>query len=159
MLLLKLLPAPWHRALYRLAHFVRRQVWNVRKPHLEGVRVLVLDPQGKLLLVRHSYGSDKWMPPGGGLRPGEDPVKAGARELHEETGCVLQDGRLVTLSDETLYGARNQVHVIVGRTQGKPRPDQREIIAARFFPLDDLPQSLQTGLRERIGAWVAPYGD
>lgn len=156
MLLLRLLPAPLHRALYRLGHFARRQVWKIRRPTVWGVRVLALDPQGRVLLVRHSYGSRKWMPPGGGLRDGEDPVAAAARELMEETGCTLSDARLAVMAEEDLHGASNKVHVVVGRTEGQPRPDGREIVEAQFFALDALPEQLPKGLAEGIRIWAAP---
>ncbi|MCT2398055.1 NUDIX domain-containing protein [Novosphingobium mangrovi (ex Huang et al. 2023)] len=157
MFLLKLLPAPLHRALYRLAHFARRQVWRLRRPAVKGVRVLAFDSQGRVLLVRHSYGSDKWMPSGGGIKAGEDPVPAAMRELAEETGCTLTGARLVAVIDEDLHGASNEVHIVVGRTESVPRPDRREIVEARFFAIDSLPERMPRGLRGGIGEWIAAW--
>ncbi|KHK90007.1 NUDIX domain-containing protein [Novosphingobium malaysiense] len=157
MFLLKLLPAPLHRALYRLAHFARRCFWKLRRPTVCGVRVLAIDPQGHVLLVRHSYGPGKWMPPGGGLRSGEAPLPAAARELREETGCVLETAQEVTMLVENLYGARNEVHVIVGRTSGPPRPDAREIVDAGFFALDALPERMTGAIAAGVREWVALY--
>nr|WP_246543473.1 NUDIX domain-containing protein [Novosphingobium profundi] len=134
---------------------MRKQVWKWRKPTVEGVRVLALDPAGHVILVRHSYGSDKWMPPGGGLKAGEDPVGAGARELLEETGCHLRDGRRVALSDEDLHGASNVVHVVVGQTSEDPVPDGREIVEARAFAIDALPEAMPAGLADLISGWIA----
>lgn len=136
---------------------MRRQVWRVWKPRLAGVRVLAVDGEGRVLLVRHSYGSGAWMPPGGGLRRGEDPVLAGARELQEETGCVLADARLLMVQSEDLHGAANVVRIVAGLTRDAPRPDGREIVAARFFAPDALPDDLVSGLREVLPQWVAAY--
>lgn len=61
-------------------------MWRLFRPRLDGVRVLAIDSTGRVLLVRHSYGTPRWMAPGGGLRPGEDPILAAGRELAEETG-------------------------------------------------------------------------
>lgn len=97
------------------------------------------------------------MPPGGGLRRGEDPVLAGARELLEETGCVLVDARLLTIRAEDLHGADNMVRIVAGRTDDLPRPDGREIVEAAFFALDSLPDDLLRGHREALPAWVAAY--
>jgi ADP-ribose pyrophosphatase YjhB (NUDIX family) len=156
-LLLTWLPKPLHRMLYRLAHVVRAQVWRIWKPRLSGVRVLALDGEGQLLLVRHSYGTDAWMPPGGGLRKNEDPVLAGMRELLEETGCRLHGARLLTIQSEDLHGASNHVRVVAGIAVGTPVPDGREILEAAFFALHALPEPLLRGHREALPAWVATY--
>ncbi len=52
-------------------------------------RVVVLDPGGRVLLLR--YDDDPpdgrhWTTPGGGLNPGESYADAASRELTEETG-------------------------------------------------------------------------
>lgn len=69
-------------------------------------RLLVLDPEGRLLLFRfvHKTGSmagqDFWATPGGGLEPGESFAQAAIRELREETGIVVTDvGRSVLRRD------------------------------------------------------------
>ncbi|EIZ78218.1 hypothetical protein WSK_3193 [Novosphingobium sp. Rr 2-17] len=151
---LRLIPAPLHRMLYRLAHRARVMVWRVWKPDVTGVRVLALDDQGRVLLVRHSYGSPMWMPPGGGLRPNEDPLLAAARELVEETGLILRDARLVAVGGEALHGARHKPRVVVGLAEGMPQPDRREILAASFFALDELPADMPAGMADRIRTQV-----
>jgi ADP-ribose pyrophosphatase YjhB (NUDIX family) len=156
-LLLTWLPKPLHRALYRVAHAARLRIWRIWKPRLGGVRVLALDGDGRLLLVRHSYGTDAWMPPGGGLRKNEDPVLAGMRELLEETGCRLDHPRLLTIESEDLHGASNHVRIVAGIAVGVPVPDGREILEAAFFALNALPEPLLRGHREALPAWAARY--
>lgn len=148
------IPAPLHRLLYRLAHWGRRQVWKVWHPTVGGVRVLGLDARAQVLLIRHSYGSGKWMLPGGGLRKGEDPLVAAARELQEETGCFLHGAREVHVDAEDLHGARNIVHLVAGRLEGVPKADQREIIEARLFPSDNLPAEMPDYLAEALPQWL-----
>lgn len=45
---------------------------------------------GDILLLQRNGGSsdDAWGPPAGKIDPGETPVEAAVRELHEETGIV-----------------------------------------------------------------------
>lgn len=54
-------------------------------------RVLVLDPDDRLLLFRYEEpGADRsfWITPGGGLEPNETHEDAALRELREETGLT-----------------------------------------------------------------------
>lgn len=75
----------------------------------ETVRVLVLDPDGRLLLFRDSdpnTGASWWITPGGGIDPGESELDAVVRELEEETG------RLVAVTD--VIGPLASRHVMHG---------------------------------------------
>ncbi|WP_204164455.1 NUDIX hydrolase [Nocardioides daejeonensis] len=56
------------------------------------VRVLVVDPEDRVLLIGDSdpgTGARWWITPGGGIDPGEDDLTAVVRELYEETGLVV----------------------------------------------------------------------
>jgi ADP-ribose pyrophosphatase YjhB (NUDIX family) len=61
-----------------------------------GVRVVVRDGEGRILLVRQRHeGRDIWMLPGGGIEEGENAAEAAARELFEETGLRADCGLLI----------------------------------------------------------------
>ncbi len=152
--MLGLIPPPLHRAGLRLAHAVRLRWWALRKPSFAGCRVLALDGDDRVLLVRHSYGTGKWMPPGGGVKRGEDPLIAASRELFEETGCRLGAPVLVARLEEDLRGAINTVHIVSGQATGNPLPDGRETIAARFFALHELPDHMPEKFRASLVGWI-----
>ncbi|MFK4184375.1 NUDIX domain-containing protein [Streptomyces sparsogenes] len=59
-------------------------------PRRVGAVVLVLDPRGRVLLVRPTYGTRAWQLPGGGVHKGEPATAGAARELEEETGLDRQ---------------------------------------------------------------------
>ncbi len=62
----------------------------------DGVKCL-LTHGGRVLMVRHTYGRrDVWYLPGGGVRRGEPPLDAAAREMEEELG--LEDLRFRALA-------------------------------------------------------------
>lgn len=155
--MLHLIPAGSHRRLLRLAHRLRKLWWRVRRPRIVGCRVLALDEEGRVLLVRHSYGSGRWMPPGGGMRRDEEVLAAAARELQEEVGCAIEGAVEVATVEERLHGARNRVHVVAGRVAGLHRPDGREILEAGFFALGALPGHMPDYLREGLPAWVKAF--
>jgi len=56
--------------------------------------------EGEVLLVRHEKaGRSYWLVPGGGVDPGETMAEAAARELLEETGYVVDVGRLLLVCE------------------------------------------------------------
>lgn len=151
-----LIPAPLHRLALRLAHGVRRHCWRMFRMRLEGCRVLALDGAGRVLLVRHSYGSGAWLLPGGGIARGEAPLAAAQRELAEETGLSLVDARCLAVIDEPFYGTVNRVHLVCGEARGDLRCDGREVIAAQFFAAADWPGDLSPRLAAQLDGWLAP---
>src|SRR5215469_1182613 len=117
-----------------------------------GVRALVIDPDRRIFLVKHSYVSG-WQLPGGGVEPGETLLDALIRELREE-------GNLEPTAPPRLHGMffndtlspRNHVAVYVlrdFRALGPPVPNF-EIIAHGFFAVDDLPNDTTAATRARL---------
>lgn len=128
-----------------------RLVWRrTLRLRTRGVKAVVLRGDA-VLLIRHSYhASDRYMLPGGGRDRGETASEAGIREVMEEAGCAItgvrEHGCFVSHSD----GWPNEIIVVVGQTTDEPRADGRELLEARFFPLDALPPALTDASRRRI---------
>lgn len=150
--LARLLPAGAHIAGLRVAHAIRLRWWRVSKCTVRGCRVLVIDRAGRVLLIRHSYGSGEWMLPGGGLARREDPVAGGLREVAEETGVRLDPAVALGRIDEP--ASQSETHLVAGWTTDEARADEREIIAAQFFALDALPERLACGLGTQLPEWL-----
>ena len=122
------------------------------RPMTLGVRAIVLDREGRVLLVRHGYVVG-WHFPGGGVEKGETCESALQRELAEEA-CVAVEGpaRLHGLFFNGRVSPRDHVAVYVietFRVTGERAPDV-EIQEARFFPLDALPDGVTRGTRRRL---------
>jgi 8-oxo-dGTP pyrophosphatase MutT (NUDIX family) len=129
------------RPLIDLAYRVRRRAMALVGWRTSGAKAMVFDADGALLLVRNRYGrTDRWLLPGGGIKRGEAPAAAAAREVREETACVL--------TEVTPIGV--YVHLFRATTRSTAVPDGTEVAEARFFPLDALPEGVSPATRRRI---------
>jgi ADP-ribose pyrophosphatase YjhB (NUDIX family) len=137
-----------------LGYRLRRRVMALVGWRTRGVKLLVFDRAGDVLLVRHRYGrSDLHMLPGGGIARGEVPAAAALRELREETGCIARDLTLVARYESHTEGRRDTVFLFSARSDETPVADGREIIEAAYHSLDALPASLSPATQRRIEEW------
>jgi ADP-ribose pyrophosphatase YjhB (NUDIX family) len=117
-----------------------------------GVRALVIDAEGRIFLVRHTYVAG-WQFPGGGVEPGETIGEALARELGEEGHIeILEPPSLRGLYFNARASRRDHVAFFVLRSfrqASAPLPNS-EIAASGFFALDALPEDTTPATRARI---------
>jgi 8-oxo-dGTP pyrophosphatase MutT (NUDIX family)/G:T/U-mismatch repair DNA glycosylase len=135
-------------------------------PLRAAVRALVLDPAGRVLMVRFedNFGT-WWSTPGGGIEPGESDEDALARELAEEAG--LRDYELGPviwtrehrLVDITSFGGQRERHYLIRVEPFDPVPalGAAGLVAegvhdVRWFTVDEL-ETVITGPR-RLAALV-----
>jgi 8-oxo-dGTP pyrophosphatase MutT (NUDIX family) len=132
----------------RLLHFY----WRFSRAMTVGVRAVVIDGDGKVFLITHSYVTG-WHLPGGGVETGETLVTALKRELHEEGNIELTGPpQLQGIYLNNRISRRDQVALYVVRAFRQPAPPQpnREIVAHGFFAPDDLPDGTTRATRERL---------
>lgn len=156
--MLHLIPAPLHRQLYRFAHAVRLRLWRLGMPRRMAAFVLATDGEGRVLLVRHSYGHPVWSLPGGGIGRNEDPQAAAIREFAEELGCAIENLQPLRRADADLPDTTDLRHVFAARLAGTPVPDGREIVEARLFAPEALPPNLGRLTARRIAHWREHHG-
>ena len=126
--------------------------WRFSRAATLGARGLVIDAQGRVFLIKHSY-VDGWHLPGGGVETGETLTEALARELAEEGNIVLTGPPLLHgVFFNKRVSRRDHVAVYIVREfrqDGLPQPN-REIVAHGFFAPDALPADTGRAKRARI---------
>jgi 8-oxo-dGTP pyrophosphatase MutT (NUDIX family) len=134
---------------------LQRQMWRVVRPRTRGVKIMLFNDDGKLALIRNSYGnSDLFVLPGGGIRPFEDPATAAKREIREELGVMVTAVSLRSRHSNAAEGKRDEVHLFEARTDCTLHIDGFELSEARFVPLDDLPATTSPATRRRIEEYL-----
>jgi ADP-ribose pyrophosphatase YjhB (NUDIX family) len=119
-----------------------------------GVRGLVLDRDGRVALVLHTY-LDGWYLPGGGVQRGESYDRALARELSEEIGlAAFRIERMLGVYHDTVTLKDDHVVAYVVRVDTSAptlkTADPFEIQAVEWFALDGLPEDLSPATTRRI---------
>ena len=131
--------------------------WRIRKPRTLGVRAVALDPDERIVLVRHTY-ADPWYLPGGGVDRWESCADAVRRELEEEAGLAeARIERILGVYHNTSESKDDHIVAFVVRVDAAPlRPtDKLEIAEARWFPLDGLPDNASPATLRRIAEYRA----
>jgi len=141
----------WKRRLYRLALPLYRMAMRQVRGMTLGARAIVLDGEGRVLLIEHSY-TPGWHLPGGGVESAETTEQAVVRELEEEGGIKVV-GRATLVSVHSNGGSFKGDHVLLFRVETWTQvaaTSRGEILRAEWFHPHELPEGTTGGVRRRI---------
>ena len=126
--------------------------------------VVVRDADGRVLLVRHSYGKERWSLPGGAVDEGESPAEAAVREAREEAGVEVELDHLIGVY--YLRSRKDGVRFMFSAriVSGEPSAaDAEEIAEFGWFDPDDLPEpttpTMPYGVRDAVAGERGLYRD
>ena len=136
---------------------LRAKIGNM-KILVPGVRTLIFDAEGRLLLERQKL-FDSWALPHGCVDVGESALEAALRETEEEVGVRIMRADLFGVYTDPKYsivypnGDQVQTFTIAflaREWEGTPRADGDEVGEVGFFPLGALPEPIYEIHRETI---------
>jgi ADP-ribose pyrophosphatase YjhB (NUDIX family) len=134
-----------------LAWALRRRAFAVLGVRTRGVKVLVENTAGEVLLVRNAYGKHwQWVLPGGGVGWRESSADAALRELREETGCRADGLTQFATYVSALEGRRDTIDLFHATTTNVPQADRREIAEVGFFAKEELPADTSPSTLRRV---------
>ncbi|MFB9324545.1 NUDIX hydrolase [Paenibacillus aurantiacus] len=119
-----------------------------RKP--VGAAAVILDAEGRVLLVKHNYGKYNWELPGGLSELSESAASTATREVREETGLEADVERMTGVYYEPEHDMHHFVFTCKLSSHQPPRPDEAEVIACQYFHVDDLPRPISDFTLARI---------
>ncbi len=144
--LLGLLPQGMRRRLLR-------RIFRLTRALTLGVRGMVFDEEGRVLLVRHTYRPG-WTLPGGGVEKRDSAESALAHELLDEAGIeVIARPLLFGIYDNRAMLPGDHVLLYVlrpGQYVRHPWRPNAEIAEMGFFAPDNLPPDTGAGTRRRL---------
>ncbi len=141
----------WPRRLEPLARPFFRIRARLSRAMTLGERGVVVDAEGRVLLVEHTYVPG-WHFPGGGVERGETAVQSLGRELEEEAGVQpTAEPRLVSVhSNHRSYPGDHVLVYLVEVWSPCPATSRGEIHQVRWFALDHLPPGVTPATRARL---------
>ena len=139
----------------QLLYAVHRTLSRTLRWQTRGVKVMIFNPAGELLLIRNSYGPRRreFVLPGGGIKRSETPEAAALREVREEVGVEAELLALRATYFSAAEGKRDTIHLFTAHSGATPEADGLEVEEARFFALDRLPDNVSAATMRRIAEY------
>lgn len=142
------------KKLKSLAYKITVLVWKIYKPKSLGARAILIR-DGEILLVKHTYQS-QWYLPGGGLKYGETYEEAIRRELKEELNAAVNKMELFGVYNNTFEGKNDSVTIFLSNDFDVfEKKHNSEVSDVRYFKLDSLPKEVSPGTRRRISEYIS----
>lgn len=131
---------------------VLQRYWRLSRGLTLGAQAALIDPDDRVLLIRHTYRKG-WHFPGGGVERGETVQAALEREIEEEAGVVLTgEPELFGIYSNAATFPGDHVALFLARAwhQARIPEPNHEIAEHRLFPRHGLPDDISAGTARRL---------
>ena len=131
-----------------------RIYWKLAKPFSVGVRAIVINSSKRVLLVKHTY-SNQWYLPGGGVHKQEHLVDALSRELKEEVGILVSSSPKLLGAYANFFEYKSDfIFIFIIDDFKMVSANDLEIDTWKWFDLEDIPINTSPGTIRRIQEYM-----
>jgi len=127
-----------------------------------GVGVYIIKDNTLLMGLRKgTHGEGDWCPPGGHLEAGESWEKCAMRETEEESGLIVKNVRLGTVTND-IFEKDDKHYITIAMVAdyagGEPeRLEPNKCLEWRWFTMDDLPENLFVPVKNAFEQGFNPF--
>ena len=115
-----------------------------------GSRAIILNNDNEILLVKHTYQRD-WYLPGGGVKKGESAKEAIIRELKEEVGIIpTEEPQLFGIYFHTYMGVNDYPVIFIIKNYTSANAYSSEIEQMAWYDYNNLPEMVSPGTKRRL---------
>ena len=142
--------------LYTIAYRILLLWWFIFRPTKIGARAIITnESEDKILLIKQSY-LGQWRLPWWLSNRGEDLLHTAVREIYEELHISIPENHAKFLG---MYSSikeykNDQIAVFICTAKASQiQIDEKEILAAKWFDINNLPSDTTQAVHKRISEW------
>lgn len=114
--------------------------WQVTLPEAEGAKILI-ESEGKFLLIRETYGPRHWTFPGGRMKNYETPEGTARRKAKEEVGVAIRNPQYLGSYFHTRQFKKDAICVYLAKVKTQDHKiNDSSIVESGWFTLDEIAQ-------------------
>ena len=142
---------------YKIINPFRTAYWFIFRPKTMGVKMLI-ENNGRFLMIRNSYGHKQWTFPGGGVGRNEQPERAAQREAVEEVGIEVTSPIPLGEYFSTRQYKKDTVYCFYSSTHSDYfKIDNDEVSEAAWFVKNSIPEQRSSAVDKVLNLYQLKF--